>query len=146
MLNCPMCKKVVPSASRQCPRCSADLSLLVDFVSQVGGGLARAEQLTRQGQLGEAIWAYLAVLDVDPDNNVARRQVGQVVTAVRQFDQVAPSRRWLSRLQRQARFRHWLAGWQSRGPWLLAGLAVLLLALLAGSFYLGYSWGMQTRP
>jgi hypothetical protein len=73
----------------------ADLDLLVDYVSHLQGGLERAENLTRAGELGQAVWAYLEVLEVDPDNVAARRQVGQVATAVRQFDRTAPGRRWL---------------------------------------------------
>src|SRR5438105_5905144 len=98
MLTCPMCKKPVAEPARQCPRCATDLSLLADYVTQLEGGLERAEAMTRKGELGEAVWAYLTVLEVDPDNTAARRQVAQVVTAVRQFDEAAPGRRWLSRL------------------------------------------------
>ena len=43
------------------------------------------------GELGDAVWKYLEVLEVDPDNAVARRQVGRVATAVRQFDEKAPA-------------------------------------------------------
>src|SRR5438067_2104158 len=106
MLTCPMCKKSVPRLERQCPTCRTDLSLLVDYVEGLQDGLARADALTRAGELGDAVWTYLAVLEIDPDNATARRQVGQVATAVRQFDRSMPGRRWLQRLQRQARFRH----------------------------------------
>ena len=59
------------------------------------GGLQRAENLVRAGELGQAIWAYLEVLEVDPDNPTALcKQVSQIVTAVRQFDAVTPGRRW----------------------------------------------------
>ena len=78
-------------------------------------GLQRAEQLTRQGELGDAVWEYLEVLEVDPDNATARKQVGKVATAVRQFDQTAPGRRWQKKLQRQTAFRRWLANWNSDG-------------------------------
>src|SRR6266852_5890334 len=108
MLTCPMCKKTLPESTQRCPRCSTDLSLLTDYVEHLHDGVARAEDLTRQGHLGEAVWAYLEVLEVDPDNAIARRQVGRVATAVREFDRTAPGRRWLQRLGREARFRHWL--------------------------------------
>ena len=80
-----------------------DLSLLVDYVTNLQDGLSRAEALTRAGELGEAVWAYLEVLEVDPDNATARRQVGKVATAVRQFDQTAPGRRWLQAAATQTR-------------------------------------------
>jgi hypothetical protein len=38
------------------------------------------------------------VLEVDPDNSTARKQIAQVVTAVRQFDSVMPGRRWANNL------------------------------------------------
>src|SRR5438309_2848881 len=107
MLTCPnpTCGKKLATLERQCPRCRTDLSLLVDYVEGLQDGLARADALTRAGELGEAVWSYLAILEIDPDNATARRQVGQVATAVRQFDRSMPGRRWLKRLQRQARFR-----------------------------------------
>ena len=54
-----------------CPRCRADLSLLVEHVEHLQGGLARAEALTQRGELGEAVWAYLEVLEADPNNPTA---------------------------------------------------------------------------
>jgi len=98
MLQCPQCTKPLRELARRCPTCQADLELLVDYVGHLQGGLERAENLTRAGELGEAVWAYLAVLEVDPDNPAARRQVGQVATAVRQFDHVTPGRRWANGL------------------------------------------------
>src|SRR5262249_8935584 len=61
-----------------------------------------AERHTRAGELAQAMWTYLQVLEVDPDNAVARRQVGMVATAVRQFDRVAPGRRWLRKVRDEA--------------------------------------------
>jgi hypothetical protein len=94
MPNCPQCTKPLREITRRCPSCQADLDLLVDYVSHLQGGLERAENLVKAGDLGQAIWAYLEVLEVDPDNPTARRQISQVVTAVRQFDTVMPGRRW----------------------------------------------------
>ena len=95
-MKCPQCAKPLREFSRRCPSCQADLDLLVDFLSNLQGGLERAENFTREGELGKAFWAYLEVLETDPDNSPARKQIGQVVTAVRQFDRVTPGRRWLS--------------------------------------------------
>ena len=143
MLTCPMCKKTLPESTQQCPRCSTDLSLLTDYVEHLHDGVARADALTRQGELGEAMWAYLEVLEVDPDNAVARRQVGRVATAVREFDRAIPSRRWLKRIGREARFRHWLN--------IRLGLAIIpwtfwifFLAALAIFFALGYYLGFRS--
>jgi hypothetical protein len=94
MPQCPQCSKPLVSLARQCPSCRADLDLLVDYVNGLQINLARAEQLTRNGDLGQAMWAYLEVLELDPDNAEARQQVGQIATAVRQFDRTAPGRRW----------------------------------------------------
>jgi hypothetical protein len=137
MLTCPMCKKSVRLTSRECPTCRTDLSLLVEYVDHLEDGLARAEALTRAGQLGEAVWAYLAVLEVDPDNAEAKRQVGQVAAAVRQFDRIALGRRWLDKLRRRAHFRHWAESWghSAQGPAgiaLLVGVVLLVAALSAG--------------
>src|SRR5438552_1425297 len=96
MLTCPMCKKSVQPADRVCPTCRTDLSLLVDYVGHLQTGLEQAEALTRAGHLGPAVWTYLSVLEVVQENAIARKQVGQVVTAVRQFDKATRRRPWFS--------------------------------------------------
>jgi hypothetical protein len=139
MLTCPnpSCNKPLPALSRMCSYCQADLSLLVDYVDQLDDALARAEEWTRAGALGKAVWAYLEVLEVDPDNVRARAQVGQVATAVRVFDQVAQGRRWQNRL----RSRESAGEDKGRMPgWLKAALLVLLVV---AAFLLGYRWGME---
>jgi hypothetical protein len=116
----------------------ADLDLLVDYVSHLEGGLVRADNLTRAGELGQAVWAYMEVLEVDPDNPTARHQVSQVATAVRQFDRTAPGRRWLSGM------RTGLFGDLENG-WLLFGVRLVLVAvLLFFAFSLGLSMGGRT--
>jgi hypothetical protein len=141
MLTCPMCKKKLRGLEKECLNCRTDVSLLVEYVENLREGLEQAEAYTRQGELGEAVWAYLAVLEVDPDNAKARRQVGQVATAVRQFDRTVPGRRWLKRLQKQTRFRRWLANWTAEGngtTWLnfILWFLLLLVAFLVG-YYAG---------
>jgi hypothetical protein len=144
ILTCPMCKKRLRGVERECPTCRTDVSLLVDYVDSLRDGLRRAEDLTRRGELGEAVWEYLSVLEVDPDNATARKQVSRVATAVRQFDQEAPGRRFLKRLQRETRFRRWLANWGEGdlSGW-LSGAFWLLLVLIA--LVLGYVIGTQTN-
>jgi len=143
MLTCPMCKKTVPGLDRQCPTCRTDLSLLVDYVGHLQDGLAQAEALTRAGELGEAVWTYLEVLEVDPDNATARRQVGQVVAAVRHFDRTVSGRRWLRGLQRQAQHRHAAGSWiDSRTHFGWISLLFLLLLVL-GALVIGYAFGHQ---
>jgi hypothetical protein len=107
----------------------------VDYTDQLDDALARAEQWTRAGALAKAIWAYLEVLEVDPDNARARAQVGQVATAVRVFDQVAPGRRWRDRLRgiRAA------AAEGGRIPGWVKGMVLVLVIIAA--FCLGYQWG-----
>ena len=135
MPQCPQCQKTLRELSRRCPTCQADLDLLVDYVSHLNGGLERAENLTRAGDLGQAFWAYMEVLEVDPDNAPAKKQVSQVVTAVRQFDQVNQGRRWL------AEVRH---GPPSKSPfaalpaWAWASIAAGLIVL---AFIVGYGLG-----
>ncbi len=142
MLTCPMCKKALPGLEPRCRSCQADVSLLVEYVKGLDGGLARAEALARAGELGEAVWAYLEVLEVDPENATARRQVGQVAAAVRQFDRAAPGRRWQGRILRQARFRRWLAAWQRQEGMLPTWMVGALCALMAGAaLFVGYGFG-----
>lgn len=146
MLTCPMCKKKLRGLERECLNCRTDVSLLVDYVENLREGLVQAEELTRRGELGDAVWAYLSVLEVDPDNATARRQVGKVATAVRQFDNTAPGRRWLKRIQKQTRFRRWLARWNEgeAGNW-LGGL--LWFFLVFSALLVGYLIGVQShRP
>jgi hypothetical protein len=137
MLICPMCKKQLAEWTSECPRCRADLSILVDYVGCLHDGLVRADASTRRGELGEAVWAYLEVLEVDPDNAVARKQVMQVATAVRQFDRAARGRRWVRRLEGQARFRRWLTRWQEEGG-LRSWRVLLIVILVALAFAAGY--------
>src|SRR5438132_10617209 len=87
MLTCPMCKKMLAPVTSPCPRCRADLSLLVDYMDNLDEHLSRAEAALKAGELGDAVWAYLNVLETDPDHPTARRQVTRVATAVRQFDE-----------------------------------------------------------
>jgi hypothetical protein len=144
MLTCPMCKQRLRGLEKECSRCHTDVSLLVDYVENLQEGLVRADALTKQGELGEAVWAYLEVLEVDPDNATARRQVGQVVTAVRQFDKAAPGRRWFNKIRRETRFRRWAAGIQevgSDGSSWLNGL--LWFVLVLGALVCGYVMGIQ---
>jgi hypothetical protein len=136
MPHCPQCKKEFLDLPRKCPTCMADLDLLVDYVKQLHVGLDQAERLTRAGELGQAVWAYLAVLEVDPDNPTARQQVGQVATAVRQFDRTSPGRRWLFQLRGE---RPSEGGAQ---PWLRwLSTALLGIMLLFVGFSVGYLIG-----
>jgi hypothetical protein len=118
MFNCPMCKKPLTSLDRECSSCHADLSLIINYVEDLAGGIARADLLTRSGRLAEAVFAYLEVLDVDPENRIARKQVGQVASAVRNFD---------SRPRRKPNGEGW-----STSVWLLIVLGASLIAFAAG--------------
>ena len=130
MPTCPQCNKTLRELVRRCPTCQADLDLLVDYVSHLNGGLQRAENLAKAGELGEAVWAYLEVLETDPDNGPARQQVGRVVAAVRTFDLSTPARRVALGLPPK----------ESRGFWknlpsnekLLAGAVMLFVGLVFG--------------
>ena len=95
------------------------------------------------------MWAYLEVLEVDPDNATARRQVGKVVTAVRQFDQTAPGRRWQKKLQRQTAFRRWLANWNSDGDgggWGTMVWFILLVCAMVLGYFIGQWVTSRTTP
>ena len=122
MLLCPWCKKRLTELARECPSCHADLSLLYDYVAGLSLGVLHAERMTREGRLAEAVWAYLDLLDVDPENVEARRQVGRVAAAVRHFDR---------RPRRRASGEEW-----GKGIWLVIVLAALLL---------GFTLGMQAE-
>lgn len=134
MPQCPQCLKPLREMMRRCPTCQADLDLLVDFVSHLQGGVERADSLVKAGELGQAVWAYLEVLETDPENVAARKQVGQVVTAVRQFDRSTPARRWSAGLPEERKPQQvW---------WWQIAFAVALVALV---FCLGYLVGTAGR-
>jgi hypothetical protein len=140
-----MCKKKLRGLEKECLNCRTDVSLLVHYVEDLRDGLARAEALTSSGQLGEAVWVYLEVLEVDPDNIAARRQVGQVATAVRQFDRTAPGRRWRKKLENKNRVRRWLTNWDPDGEAtnnLLSGLIWFVFIFLA--LMIGYVIGARS--
>jgi hypothetical protein len=123
--------------------------LLIDYNDHLQIGLERAEERTRAGQLGEAVWEYLQVLEVDPDNPIARKQVGQVAAAVRQFDRAAPGRVWLERLRRREHFRRWMEATLTDRSTRWLTLAVALLLLLAGvaaGYWAGYAAGQGETP
>src|SRR5947208_3626704 len=142
MIKCPMCRELLSDDARQCRKCETDLTLLADYVSHLREGPSQAEACTRAGELGDAVWAYLAVLEIDPDNATARRQVGQVATAVRQFDQVnPPGRRWIKRRDRPGLLRRLFApapGDPTNSAGWLHGL-LLWFFLPLGAFLLGYA-------
>jgi hypothetical protein len=140
MPRCPQCNKTLATLVRRCPSCMADLDLLVEYVNQLQSGLDQAEKLTRAGELGPAVWAYLAVLEVDPDNVLARRQVGDVAMAVRQFDESAPGRRWLSRI-RGGESASGLAGWL----WFALATLLVVVAFVAG-YGLANRSASETQP
>jgi hypothetical protein len=147
MLTCPLCKKRLPALERRCRTCQTDVSLLIDYVGHLQDGLMRAEAHTRRGDLGEAVWAYLEVLEVDPDNATARQQVGQVAAAVRQFDRAA-ARPW-RQLEQKGSVMCFFPGFVPDGDrhgWLLMGLwtGVALLALVVG-YGLGYHQGSHAE-
>ncbi len=134
MPQCPQCNKPLRELVRRCPSCQADLDLLVDFVSHLQGGVERARELTRAGELGQAVWAYLEVLEVDPDNNDAKKQIAQVATAVRQFDVAAPGRAWLKESPDGATAKK-----PRLGNWRTLVLALLICAAVA--FIIGFMLG-----
>ena len=143
MLKCPMCEKGVPEHDKVCGKCGTDVSLLVSYVDDLEDGLRQAEVLTRRGELGDAVWKYLEVLEVDPDNAVARRQVGRVATAVRQFDEKAPGRRWFKKLKKQNRWRRWVANMNAEGDltgWLTN---VFWVILVLSALFCGFLWGIS---
>ena len=138
MLTCPMCKKSVQPLDRQCPTCKTDLSLLVDYVGHLQNGLEQAEALTRAGQLGPAIWTYLSVLEVDPENATARKQVGQVVTAVRQFDKSTRRRPWFDWLRRSSFSGEGDRDAPANRWWRFAAILLLILSALVAGYAVGH--------
>jgi hypothetical protein len=121
-LTCPMCKKEIEQAANSCPRCRTDLKLLVEYMSNLDEQMSKAEAAMKAGELGDAVWAYLNVLETDPENAVARKQVNKVATAVRQFDDA----------KQQRRTSLLMSG---------AGIGLGVLLVLGLVFYLGYYYG-----
>jgi hypothetical protein len=136
MPQCPQCNKPLATLVRRCPTCQADLDLLVDFAGQLQRGIEKADALARSGDLPKSIWAYLEVLEADPDNPTARRQVAQVVTAIRQFDLSSPERRRAAGLPPEE---------PKKSLWRDVGLKVTLAVLLfAGIFSMGFLAGARS--
>lgn len=143
MPQCPQCTRDFDELPRQCPSCKTNLDLLVEYVGELQNGLQVAEHLTRSGELGPAVWAYLSVLEVDPDNPLARRQVGQVATAVRSFDRTAPGRRWIGGLRGESGNSN---GSSTGVFWLqVFGLVLLVIVTFLLGFFVGrVDW--QSQP
>jgi hypothetical protein len=117
-----MCKKALEPPATPCPRCRTDLTLLVDFMGNLDEHLVKADAALKAGELGDAVWAYLNVLETDPEHPVAKKQVMKVATAVRQFDEAKRT--------------------GLRNIFLLGAGFALAAILLAGSvFYGGYMLG-----
>jgi uncharacterized Zn finger protein (UPF0148 family) len=132
MLTCPMCKKPLPSGTTPCPRCRADLTLLVDFMSNLDEHLIKADAAMKAGELGEAVWAYMNVLETDPEHPVAVRQIRQVATAVRQFDEAR-------RTSHRTMFLF--------GIGVVLAFLLLLGGMFAGGFWLGKHFtGFRITP
>ncbi len=130
MSQCPQCNREFTELPKECPACKTDLTLLVDHTQQLTLGLGKAEEWTRSGELAKATWAYLAVLEVDPNNPKARKQISRIATAVRQFDTTSPKKRWSLALGTEKN-RSWIG-------WLLVAVLVLLLPVaFAAGFYFG---------
>jgi predicted TPR repeat methyltransferase len=92
MLTCPMCRTELAEPAPRCPRCQTDLSLLADFVTDLATLLQKADGHRKAGELAAAVQAYLAVLDVDPANAVARSAIGPALLAVRTAGRAEPPR------------------------------------------------------
>jgi len=122
VLTCPMCNKALPWGTNPCSRCRSDLTLLVDYMSNLDEHLNRAESALKAGELGDAVWAYLNVLETDPAHPVAQKQVTKVATAVRQFDEA----------KRTGLRMMFVLG---------AALVLAIVLLAAGTFYAGYRFG-----
>ncbi len=88
------------------------------------------------------MWAYLEVLEVDPDNATARRQVSQVATAVRQFDFATPGRRWANNLPP---LPPRTPGWPTWLRWSLIATAVVL-AFVLGMLARDIDWSGLVTP
>lgn len=125
MVTCPNCKKDLVAGTITCSRCKADLGLLVHYMNDVEQHLGKAESALQAGDLGEATWAYLQILELDPENATAKRQISKVATAIRQFDEA-------KRTGQQTMFL--------LGIGAAAVALVIALALLVGGFMLGSRW------
>jgi len=141
-----MCGKPVHTLEQRCPTCQADLSLITEYVKDLQTGIDLADQHTKAGRLGEAVWTYLEVLEIDPDNAVARKQVGRVATAVRQFDNASPGRRWKRGLTQRSFLARWISGLDEEGGWgWLFWVFLIVLAVVLG-YFLGQYAGPPPQP
>ena len=129
MPACPQCNREYNVLAKECPSCKADLTLLVDHTKQLELGLEKADEWTRTGELGRATWAYLAVLEVDPNNPKARKQISRIATAVRQFDTSTSKQRWA------------FLGKPTGNSVLTWILLILLILLVPGAWGMGWYLG-----
>jgi hypothetical protein len=150
MITCPQCKKTVAVPIQRCGSCQTDLTLLSGFVHGLAGTVDKAEALLRAGELAAAVREYLAILEVDPENAVARKRVAELAAIVRHFDR--PPRKRQRRWKRKSpAISAPIAQESPPGPppisksrfpamaIVLVGLASLVMGLAIGVF-LGLMW------
>ncbi|MFO0809217.1 MAG: hypothetical protein U0746_11370 [Gemmataceae bacterium] len=82
MLTCPLCQKVIDPPAATCPRCRADLVLLVDHANAVRSGLEGTETHEKARDVAADLQAYLEVLAVDPTNVEANAALAPVAAAL----------------------------------------------------------------
>jgi hypothetical protein len=94
-MTCPLCQKEIDQPAAECPRCRADVSLLVEHAAEVKAACERTDSHPRAAEVAAAIRTHLERLSVDPADDEAYAALEPVIASLRASTSGSSSR-WLA--------------------------------------------------
>lgn len=82
-MTCPLCQKEIDPPAAACPRCRADVSLLVEHAAEVNSMREQSLSQPKAAEIASAIQTYLERLATNPADDEAYVALTPVLTALR---------------------------------------------------------------